>query len=202
MTLLRQGFAGQALQPHRGRTIRIRAQPSFGTNDMMHLAPDAVFSWYVLQVVGGQETITASHLVGRRFGVYCPMETIVLIENRRKITTQRAMFPGYLFVYSWSIAEHWPRIMACPGALKILGDDDPAEISDGDIRLIQSIENWQTFVFDHTTACSHRRRRRKSRRARARNLDKRAQISSMSAKLGLKRPDSVSRDARLGAGSR
>lgn len=163
----------------------------------MDLHPNAVFSWYALQVVGGQENSAAAHLAGRRFGVYLPVEVATEIVRGRKVTRRNPMFPGYVLVATPDIDRHWNRIVSTPGAIDILGDgQESRKITESEMARIHLIENTELAenVADLEPAYSGRkRRRRRSRRARiGKAIDRQRQISILAKELGLeqRRPHS------------
>ena len=167
-----------------------KPQRRFTPEEVMDLLPNAVFSWYALQVVGGQENIAAAHLAGRRFGVYLPIELVTGIVNGRKIIRCNPLLPGYLFVSTWAINRHWRRIADTPGAVEILGGhESPRQITPDEIHRINVLENTQfSLKLNETEAVyrGRRRRRRRSRRARIdRAIDKQRQISALKQELGL-----------------
>jgi transcription antitermination factor NusG len=98
--------------------------------------------WYVLQVLPAHEGIAASHLIGRRFGVYVPE----LVQRRRRrgqsLVIHTPMFPGYLFVFAWLNASNYRRIRDVPGVGNFLCVGlEPAIIADGIVDTVRAVEN-------------------------------------------------------------
>lgn len=178
----------------------------FVDSELMTLLPDAVFAWYALQVVGGQENSAAAHLAGRRFGVYLPVEVATEVVRGRKVTRACPLFPGYLFVATPAIKTHWRQIVGTPGAIEILGDGPaPREITSEEIHRIRVAENTEFAVDIRETEYAYsgrKRRRRRSRRARiGRAIDRQRQISVLAKELGLA-PSSPSGFLSAGGGLR
>lgn len=96
--------------------------------------------WHLLCVDHGNTA--ASHLIGRRFGIYQPIETRDAVVRGRLRTISRSMFPGYLFVFVWDIDRHARRIMACTGVRSIMRDDNKFVVVPDDlIDRIRRMEN-------------------------------------------------------------
>jgi transcription antitermination factor NusG len=106
--------------------------------------PGTIAAWHVVETFPSHERIAASHLIGRRFGVYVPETERMEVRRGCKAKVVRPMFPGYLFVFTWDIKSHVARIMACPGVWKLmLVGDHIATLSDELIDKIRIVENKQ-----------------------------------------------------------
>lgn len=121
--------------------------------------------WYVLTTAANQERIAASHLIGRRFGVYLP-------ETERTIVKRgnRLLFRGYVFLFVWDIDRHQRRIRACPGVMGFLcREGRPAVLPDAEIDKIRKYENSERPICLPIEAVAtpkkKKKRWRRSRRA-------------------------------------
>jgi len=112
---------------------------------MVDIVPELRAAWYVLVVAPGRERTVAGHLIGRRVGVYLPEfeERISNLRTGRKQIVLRAMFAGYVFVFSWLSPRNYHRIRDVPGALDFLtsGQTGPAVVPDELIDRVRKVEN-------------------------------------------------------------
>lgn len=94
------------------------------------ITANAGSGWYVVSTHPAHEFVAAAHLSARRFGIYVPVLEDVVFGLKGKRRVSRRMFPGYVFVFVWGIAQHVARIHACPGVARVLmsGDEHPAQI--------------------------------------------------------------------------
>ncbi len=97
--------------------------------------------WHVIVTEPNREATAAGHLIGRGFGTYLPEYDQVAVTRGRKRVIHRKMFPGYLFVFIWSIERQWRRIASCTGVTRLLlNGQHPAILSDEQINEIQTRE--------------------------------------------------------------
>ncbi|MGJ5163179.1 transcription termination/antitermination NusG family protein [Bradyrhizobium sp. HKCCYLR1051] len=139
--------------------------------------------WHVIETMPNQEGIAASHLVGRRFGIYVPETEHTIIRRGRKVDVRRPMFPGYVFVFVWDIAQHWRRLRSIPGVARIVtmtaedGTIEPAVVPDAKIDLIRLVENserplWHDAVVSVAEPAKKKRsKRRKGRKHKEETAD-------------------------------
>lgn len=110
---------------------------------------DCTPRWHVVITRPGEEGIASGHLIGRRFGVYQPMETrqYPACRGRAAYSRNLPLFRGYLFVFVWDINAHVRRIMACPGISRVLCDGSRAAVvPDRLINELQAREAGMTAI--------------------------------------------------------
>jgi transposase InsO family protein len=113
------------------------------------IVSDCTPRWHVVITRPGEEGIASGHLIGRRFGVYQPMETkhYPACRGRAAYCRNLPLFRGYLFVFVWDINAHVRRIMACPGVSRVLCDGSRAAIvPDQLINDLQAREAGMTAI--------------------------------------------------------
>jgi len=122
-------------------------------------------AWHVAVTEPARERTAAAHLVGHRFGIYLPEAVETTISRGRKITAARPLLPGYLFVFTWGIAQHWRRIWATPGIVGILVNDGrPVVVPDAAIDEVRAEENRQRPLVIDDWGWRRRGRRRQCRK--------------------------------------
>lgn len=102
---------------------------------------DRAFAWYALCVAPAHERVAAAHLVARRFGIFLPTLDHMTSQHGRRVPRQDPMLPGYIFISSVGLI--WRRALSCPGVTGLLhksGSDEPAEIPQSFIEVLQVIE--------------------------------------------------------------
>jgi hypothetical protein len=125
-------------------------------------------AWHVLLVTPGQETLAASHLAGRGFGVYVPMRRALVVGPAIEACHPAPELAGYLLAFLWASDVH--RARHCPGVTGVLlkTNGDPAILSDGEVRQLREAEAANDALLDvwgiARPGRKPRRRRRKSRR--------------------------------------
>ena len=129
------------------------------------LIANAEAGWYVVSKHPAHELVAAAHLSARRFGVYVPTLEDVVYGPKGKRRLSRRMFPGYVFVFVWGIAQHVARIHACPGVARVLmlGDEHPAPIGQDFIDGAQAAEARSIALAEGLYWKSKNRRKMKRR---------------------------------------
>ena len=158
------------------------------------LVANAESGWYVVSTHPAHELIAAAHLSSRRFGVYVPTLEDVVFGPKGKRRLSRRMFPGYVFVFVWGIAQHVARIHACPGVARVLmlGDEHPAPIGQDFIDDAQAAEARSIALAEGLYWRGKKERKRWRNRADPENL----LISS--PKCYLSNIESLDGEARVG----
>ena len=123
------------------------------------LAPEAVTApvastnpdmrWYIVHAYSGMEKSVERNITERinrsgmqpKFGrILVPTEEVVEIKNGQKKTTERRLFPGYVFVEmvmddeSWHLIKHTNKVTGFVGGAK----NRPAPISEEEVQKIVS----------------------------------------------------------------
>lgn len=130
--------------------------------------------WHVIVTEPNREATAAGHLIGRGFGIYLPEYDEVVISRGRKRVLHQKMFPGYLFVFVWSIERQWRRMAACTGVSRLLRNgDQPAVVTDEQINEIQTKE-FNRLVNDTPLVAVSGPKRKKRLKRWERELEKHA----------------------------
>ena len=105
--------------------------------------------WYIVHAYSGMEKAVERNIVERitrasmldKFGrVLVPTEEVVEIKNGQRKTTERRLFPGYVFVEmimddeSWHLVKHTNKVTGFVGGAK----NRPAPISEEEVQKIVS----------------------------------------------------------------
>ncbi|SDC07243.1 transcriptional antiterminator NusG [Bradyrhizobium brasilense] len=76
--------------------------------------------WHLLEVHEPAQQDVAKELVKRRFGIFVPEKRETIVSRGRKVERRQWLFPGYVFVFVWSIEQHWDRIARIVGVTQIV----------------------------------------------------------------------------------
>lgn len=112
--------------------------------------------WHVVVVAPGRDAVAADHLVARRFGIYQPMQRLLVRRRGRTCWRRVPLLPGYIFAFVWDLGAHARRILACPGVVGILASDASRAAA-----LEQAIAALQARELGREIAFALRRRRRR-----------------------------------------
>jgi hypothetical protein len=136
------------------------------------IMPGVCPAWYILLTGPAQERTAASHLAGRRFGVYVPEMEETTIHRGALRTRITPLFRGYVFLFVWNIDWHRDRIMACPGITSIMRriDGSAVVLSDQLVDEIRAIENAERPLKMMIETVSKKKRWRQSVK-RAKEID-------------------------------
>ncbi len=105
--------------------------------------------WYIVHAYSGMEKAVERNILERigragmqsKFGrILVPTEEVVEIKNGQRRTTERRLFPGYVFVEmlmdddSWHLVKHTNKVTGFVGGAK----NRPAPISEAEVQKIVS----------------------------------------------------------------
>ena len=105
--------------------------------------------WYIVHAYSGMEKAVERNITERilqsgmqqKFArILVPTEEVVEIKNRQRKTTERRLFPGYVFVEmvmddeSWHLVKHTNKVTGFVGGAK----NRPAPISEAEVQKIVS----------------------------------------------------------------
>ena len=105
--------------------------------------------WYIVHAYSGMEKAVERNIVERitragmerKFGrILVPTEEVVEVKNGQKKTTERRLFPGYVFVEmvmeddTWHLVKHTNKVTGFVGGAK----NRPAPISEEEVQKIVS----------------------------------------------------------------
>lgn len=105
-------------------------------NDKMH--------WYTLHVYSSmeksvknalEERIAQSGALRPSFGeVLLPIEKVHEIRNGRKVTSERRMYPGYVFIQMEMNDATWHLVNNTPRVIEFLGNNNPVMLSPTEVN--------------------------------------------------------------------
>ncbi len=121
------------------------------TGSMAEQAPSSLVDlrWYIVHAYSGMEKAVERNILERikrsgmqeKFGrVLVPTEEVVEIRNGQRKTTERRLFPGYIFVQmvmdddTWHLIKHTNKVTGFVGGAK----NRPAPISEEEVRKIEN----------------------------------------------------------------
>ena len=105
--------------------------------------------WYIVHAYSGMENAVERNIVERiarsgmdtKFGrILVPTEEVVEVKNGQRKTTERRLFPGYVFVEmvmdddTWHLVKHTSKVTGFVGGAK----NRPAPISEDEVQKIVS----------------------------------------------------------------
>ena len=103
--------------------------------------------WYIVHAYSGMEKVVERNIVERiarsgmdtKFGrILVPTEEVVEVKNGQRKTTERRLFPGYVFVEmvmdddTWHLVKHTSKVTGFVGGAK----NRPAPISEEEVQKI------------------------------------------------------------------
>lgn len=112
------------------------------------VAVDSGLRWYIVHAYSGMEKSVERNILERikrsgmheKFGrILVPTEEVVEVRNGQKRTTERRLYPGYVFVQmlmdddTWHLIKHTNKVTGFVGGAK----NRPAPISDEEVRKIE-----------------------------------------------------------------
>lgn len=123
------------------------------TADGTPVAPNADLRWYIVHAYSGMEKAVERNITERihragmqdRFGrILVPSEEVVETRNGKRKTTERRLFPGYVFVEmvmdddTWHLVKHTSKVTGFVGGAK----NRPAPISEDEVqKIVQQMQD-------------------------------------------------------------
>lgn len=104
--------------------------------------------WFTLHVYSSMEKSVKNALEERiarselkeQFGrVLLPIERVQDVRNGRKFTTERRMYPGYVFIEMVMNEDTWHLVNSTPRVIEFLGNNNPVVLSDAEVASIMSV---------------------------------------------------------------
>lgn len=104
--------------------------------------------WYTVHVYSSMEKCVKKALEERiarselrdGFGeVLLPIEKVREIRNGRKMTTERRLYPGYVFIEMEMNDATWHLVNSTPRVIEFLGNNNPVVLSDSEVAAIRQI---------------------------------------------------------------
>ena len=103
---------------------------------------DGEADWYLVHTFPGDDLRAMRWLARRRFGVFRPMQQRKQPHREgQPIGVMEAVFPGWLFVFTWMSDSNWNRLRGCPGVMGLLcqqGTQKPVPIIDGFVQELRA----------------------------------------------------------------
>lgn len=118
-----------------------------GVNDGAAASVNPDLRWYIVHAYSGMEKAVERNIIERinragmqsKFGrILVPSEEVVEMKNGQRRTTERRLFPGYVFVEmvmeddTWHLVKHTSKVTGFVGGAK----NRPAPISEEEVRKI------------------------------------------------------------------
>lgn len=103
--------------------------------------------WYTLHVYSSMEKSVKNALEERiarsdlrdQFGqVLLPIERVQEIRNGRKVTSERRMYPGYVFIEMEMNDATWHLVNSTPRVIEFLGNNNPVVLSPAEVQSIMN----------------------------------------------------------------
>lgn len=106
---------------------------------------DNGMKWYTIHVYSSMEKSVKKALeerIGRSdlresFGqVLLPVERVQEVRNGRKYTSERRMYPGYVFIEMVMNDATWHLVNSTPRVIEFLGNNNPVVLSEAEVASI------------------------------------------------------------------
>ena len=103
--------------------------------------------WYTLHVYSSMEKSVKNALEERiarsdlreSFGqVLLPIERVQEVRNGRKVTSERRMYPDYVFIEMEMNDATWHLVNSTPRVIEFLGNNNPVVLSDAEVANIMN----------------------------------------------------------------
>ena len=116
------------------------AKPNTEAGNAEENASAGNMKWYTIHVYSSMEKSAYNALVDRishseykdLFGeVLLPTEKVEDIRNGRKVTTERRLYPGYIFIQMIMNDDTWHLVKNTPRVMEFLGGNRPTRIPEG-----------------------------------------------------------------------
>ena len=104
--------------------------------------------WYTIHVYSSMEKSVKKALEERiarselrdSFGqVLLPVERVQEVRNGRKHTSERRMYPGYVFIEMEMNDATWHLVNSTPRVIEFLGNNNPVVLSNAEVESIMSL---------------------------------------------------------------
>lgn len=113
---------------------------------------DGKMNWYTLHVYSSmeksvknalEERIAQSGELRSSFGeVLLPTEKVHEVRNGRKVTSERRMYPGYVFIQMEMNDATWHLVNSTPRIIEFLGNNNPVPLSPTEVaNILSAAEN-------------------------------------------------------------
>ena len=103
--------------------------------------------WYCIHIRSRHEEAVYHRLSDKKFQTFLPKLEVWSKRKDRRKKIQKALFPGYLFVYEILNPRLGLEILKTPGVVKILGNEaGPIPVPDAQIESIKKILNGKAAV--------------------------------------------------------
>ncbi len=109
--------------------------------------------WYVLRAIGGKEKkvkeLIESEISHQNLSAYVgqvliPLEKVYQIRNGKKVSKDRNLYPGYVFVEAALIGEVAHVLRGITNVIGFLGDNDPVPMRLSEVnRMIGKVDELQ-----------------------------------------------------------
>ena len=108
---------------------------------------DNGMKWYTIHVYSSMEKSVKKALeerIGRSdlresFGqVLLPVERVQEVRNGRKYTSERRMYPGYVFIEMVMNDATWHLVNSTPRVIEFLGNNNPVVLSEAEVASIMA----------------------------------------------------------------
>ena len=109
---------------------------------------DNGMKWYTIHVYSSMEKSVKKALEERiarselrdSFGqVLLPVEKVQEVRNGRKHTSERRMYPGYVFIEMVMNDATWHLVNSTPRVIEFLGNNNPVVLSNAEVESIMSL---------------------------------------------------------------
>jgi len=103
--------------------------------------------WYCIHTRSRHEDAVYHRLSDKKFQAFLPKMEVWSKRRDRRKKIQKALFPGYLFVYENLNPRLGLEILKTPGVVKILGNEaGPVPVPDAQIESIKKVLNGKAAV--------------------------------------------------------
>ena len=138
--------------PTRKETLNTTGLVMALSNSKVDSMADGKMNWYTLHVYSSmeksvknalEERIAQSGELRSSFGeVLLPTEKVHEVRNGRKVTSERRMYPGYVFIQMEMNDATWHLVNSTPRIIEFLGNNNPVPLSPTEVaNILSAAEN-------------------------------------------------------------
>ena len=99
---------------------------------------DNGMKWYTIHVYSSMEKSVKKALEERIGRSDLPVERVQEVRNGRKYTSERRMYPGYVFIEMVMNDATWHLVNSTPRVIEFLGNNNPVVLSEAEVASIMA----------------------------------------------------------------
>jgi transcriptional antiterminator NusG len=103
--------------------------------------------WFVLLTKSNFENVVCERIYQKNFEIFLPKIKIKSRQRNKKTMIERPLFPGYIFVKTYTDPQTHLNILKTPGAVRLLGNkDNPVPVPTTQIESLRILTKSDTDI--------------------------------------------------------